>query len=125
MKFPSIAIACLALTLAAAPASSFAQDAKTARGTVSIVADDALTIKMAGQEMKFSVDSKTSVEVVGGGTRMRQAQQAGQPGPKLTEVLKVGQPVTVSYTEANGVISVTPPARNHSHTRSTSRSTSR
>jgi len=104
MKFPSIAIACLALTLAAAPASSFAQDAKTARGTVSIVADDALTIKMAGQEMKFSVDSKTSVEVVGGGTRMRQAQQAGQPGPKLTEVLKVGQPVTVSYTEANGVM---------------------
>jgi Cu/Ag efflux protein CusF len=104
MKSLSIAIALAAVTLAAAPASSFAQETKTARGTVSIVADDSLTIKMPGQEMKFAVDAKTTVEVVGGGTRTRQAQQAGQPGPKLTEVLKVGQPVTVSYTEANGVM---------------------
>jgi len=104
MKSLSIAIALAAVTLAAAPASSFAQETKTARGTVSIVADDSLTLKMPGNQLKFTVDSKTTVEVVGGGTRTRQAQQAGQPGPKLTEVLKVGQPVTVTYTEANGVM---------------------
>jgi hypothetical protein len=104
MKSLSIAIALAAVTLAATPAASSAQETKTARGTVSIVADDSLTIKMPGHEMKFAVDTKTTVEVVGGGTRTRQAQQAGQPGPKLTEVLKVGQPVTVSYTEADGVM---------------------
>ena len=104
MKSLSIAIALAAATLAAAPARSFAQETKTARGTVSIVADDALTIKLPGSQLKFAVDAKTTVEVVGGSTRTRQAQQAGQPGPKLTEVLKVGQPVTVTYTEANGVM---------------------
>jgi hypothetical protein len=103
MKSLSIAIAVAAVTLAA-PASSFAQETKTARGTVSIVADDSLTIKMPGNQLKFTVDAKTTVEVVGGGTRTREAQQAGQPGPKLTAVLKVGQPVTVTYTEANGVM---------------------
>jgi Domain of unknown function (DUF5666) len=104
MKSLSIAIALAAAVLVAAPASSFAQETKTARGTVSVVADDSLTIKMPGNPLKFAVDAKTTVEVVGGSTRTRQAQQAGQPGPKLTEVLKVGQPVTVTYTEANGVM---------------------
>jgi hypothetical protein len=71
---------------------------------VSAVADDSLTLKMADHEMKFALDSKTAVEVVGGGTRARRAEQAGQPGPKLTELIKLGQPVTVTYTESAGVM---------------------
>lgn len=104
MNSTSIAVALTLGVLLATPASGLAQETKTARGTVVTVADDALTIKVQGQEMKFSVDSKTTVEVVGGSTRTRQAQQAGQPGPKLTEVLKTGQPVTVGYTEASGAM---------------------
>jgi hypothetical protein len=102
MKSPSIALVIAALL--GAPSSLAAQETKTARGTVSAVADDSLTLKMADHEMKFAIDSKTAVEVVGGGTRARRAQQAGQPGPKLTELLKLGQPVTVTYSESAGVM---------------------
>jgi hypothetical protein len=104
MKSISISLALVAAALLAAPPALFAQETKTARGAVASVAEDSLTLKMAGREMKFAVDAKTAVEVVGGGTASRQAQQAGQPGPKLTEVLKPGQPVTITYTEANGVM---------------------
>jgi len=104
MNSTAIAAALAVGVLLATPGSGVAQDTKTARGTVVTVADDALTIKVPEREMKFSVDTKTKVEVVGGGTRTRQAQQAGQAGPKLTELLRKGQPVTVSYTESNGAM---------------------
>jgi len=100
----SLSIALVVAALLGVPSSLAAQETKTARGTVSAVADDSLTLKMADHEMKFAIDSKTAVEVVGGGTRARRAEQAGQPGPKLTELIKLGQPVTVTYTEAAGVM---------------------
>jgi hypothetical protein len=107
MKSISIALALVVAVLLAAPAALLAQEAKTARGTAAAITDDSLTLKMPDHEMKFAVDPKTTVEVVGGGTRTRQAQQAGQPGPKLTALLKLGQPVTVTYTESNGVMRAT------------------
>jgi hypothetical protein len=107
MKSLSIALALVVAALLAAPASLLAQETKTARGTAAVVADDSLTLKMPDHEMKFAVDPKTTVEVVGGGTRTRQAQRSGQPGPKLTALLKTGQPVTVSYVESNGVMRAT------------------
>jgi hypothetical protein len=63
-----------------------------------------LTVKTPEKEMKFAVDGKTTVEAIGGSTKTRQAQAAGAAGPKLTAVLKAGQPVTVSYTESGGVL---------------------
>jgi hypothetical protein len=105
MKSAPIALALAVLALLVLPASLAAQgDTKTARGSVSIIGDDTLTIKMEGHDMKFVVDSKTTVEAVGGSTKTRQAQAAGQAGPKLSEVLKVGQPVQVAYTESAGTM---------------------
>jgi hypothetical protein len=104
MKYASLALALAVVALVALPAPLAGQETKMARGTASVIAVDALTVKSPAGEMKFVVDSKTKVEAIGAGTRARQAEAAGQAGPKLTEVLKVGQPVTVSYTESGGVL---------------------
>ena len=61
-----------------------------------------VTVKVHDQALKFSVDSRTLVEARGGTTKTRQANAAGQAGPKLADVLKVGQPVAVSYRDMSG-----------------------
>ena len=95
----------LSLTLAVAgwpSTQALAQDAKTARGTVTAMAADTVTVKVANMDMTFTVDAKTSVEAVGAGTKTRAAQRAGAPGPKLADVIKVGQAVEVSYHDMAG-----------------------
>jgi hypothetical protein len=86
------------------PTLALAQAAKTARGTVTALAADSVTVKVADHDMRFSVDGKTNVEATGAGTKARAAQRAGQPGPKLTDVIKVGQPVEVTYREMSGAM---------------------
>ena len=103
MKRTLIALALVTLAAAGWPAGGVAaQEGKMARGTVTAVAADSVTVKVGDHDMKFSVDNKTNVEAAGAGTKTRKAQAAGAAGPKLTEVVKVGQPVAVSYTETGG-----------------------
>ena len=97
MKLLCVSLLTLAVLLAF-PRSSPAQN-KTARGTVSAVAGDTITVNVGGTEMKFTVDSKTMVTAAGAGTKARAAAAAGQPGPKLTELLKAGEAVLVTYAE--------------------------
>jgi hypothetical protein len=75
-----------------------AQDAKTATGTVTEISASSITVKVGSQDMKFTVDAKTVVEARGAGTMDRKAAAAGQAGPKLTDVIKTGQAVEVSYS---------------------------
>ena len=77
-----------------------AQASKTARGTVTAMAGDSVTVKVGAADMKFMVDQKLQVEAAGAGTKTRRAQAAGAPGPKLSDVVKVGQAVEVTYTDA-------------------------
>ena len=77
-----------------------AQGSKTARGTVTALAGDSVTVKVGAADMKFSVDSKTVVEASGAGTKNRRAQAAGVAGPKLSDIVKVGQAVEVTYMDA-------------------------
>jgi hypothetical protein len=86
------------------PTNALAQAAKTARGTVTAIAADSVTVKVADHDMKFAVDAKTIVEAMGAGTKAKQAEKAGMPGAKLTDVVKVGQPVQVSYHDLNGTL---------------------
>ena len=81
-----------------------AQSTKTARGTLTAMTADSVTVKVGTTDMKFSVDDKTNVEAPGAGTKSRQATAAGKSGPKLAEVLSVGQAVEVSYHEMNGAM---------------------
>jgi hypothetical protein len=79
-----------------------AAQAKTARGTVTAVSDSSLTVKVGAADKTFAVDSSTVLEAKGAGARSRAAGQAGAPGLHLTDIVKSGGAVSVSYTEANG-----------------------
>lgn len=83
---------------------ALAADTKVARGTVVAMAGSSLTVKVREQEMKFSVDPNTVIEARGAGTKTRAAQASGKSGPKLTDVLTIGQGVAVTYHEMNGVL---------------------
>lgn len=83
------------------------QGTKTARGTVTALAGDMVTVKAGAQEMKFAVDAKTRVVAEGGSTATRQAEAAGKAGPKLADIIKVGNAVEVTYTETGGAMHAT------------------
>lgn len=105
MRLVSVAVLTLAVVLAF-PRPSPAQN-KTARGTVSGVAGDTITVNVGGSEMKFTADSKTMVTASGAGTKARAAAAAGQPGPKLTDLLKPGEAVSVTYMEMGTMLHAT------------------
>jgi len=86
---------------------TLAQSSKSARGTVTAMAGDTVTIKAGTQELKFTVDATTRVIGEGAGTASRAAEAKGAAGPKLAEVLKVGDNVEVSYREASGMLHAT------------------
>ena len=46
-----------------------AQETKTARGTVTAVGGDSITVKAADRELKFTVDPKTVLTATGAGHR--------------------------------------------------------
>ena len=97
----------LALSLAAALVAlvaglAQAQSTQKARGTVTAVAADSITISAGDKPMTFMVDAKTVVTASGAGTASRAAEAAGKAGPKLAEVLKVGEAVEVEYHDLGG-----------------------
>ncbi len=66
-----------------------------------------ITVTVDGQEKKFTVDAKTVVTAEGGATASRQAETTGKPGPKLADLIQVGNAVEVSYTESGGTMRAT------------------
>jgi hypothetical protein len=81
-----------------------AQDTKSARGTVTAVAGDSITVKAAERELKFTVDPKTQLIAAGAGTAERKADAAGKPGPRLGDFVKAGDAVEVSYQETGSTM---------------------
>jgi hypothetical protein len=78
---------------------SGAMSAKRATGTVKMVAADSLTVSGAGgKEMMFAVDSSTKVVAKGASTKS--AAQGGKL--MITDAVKAGDHVTVSYHEMDG-----------------------
>ena len=75
-----------------------------------------ITVAVAGKDMTFNVDVKTTVVARGAGTKAKAAEAAGKTGPGVAEVLKAGDAVEVVYHEAGmhadtvrGIASVPPP----------------
>ena len=100
-----LAVPLAALSVVGWPTThALAQDTKTARGTLTAMAADSVTVKVGTTDMKFSVDAKTNVEAPGAGGKAREAAAAGKTGPKLADVLKVGQPVEVTYRDMGGTL---------------------
>jgi len=81
-----------------------AQGSKSARGTVTAIAGDSITVKAAERELKFTVDPKTVLTVSGGSTAERKAEAAGKSGPKLADFLKAGDAVEVTYQETGSAL---------------------
>ena len=105
MKRLLLAVPLAALSVVGWPTThAIAQGTKTTRGTVSAMTADSVTVTVGAAEMKFTVDAKTHVEAPGAGTKARAAEKAGAPGAKLTDVVKVGQAVEVSYSEMGGMM---------------------
>ena len=98
----ALMVATLAILGWQVPQAQAAQDTKQARGSIASIAADSITVKVGTTDMSFAVDAKTHVEARGGSTAMAKAEAAGKPGPKLGDLLKVGDAVEVSYTEAGG-----------------------
>jgi co-chaperonin GroES (HSP10) len=84
-----------------------AQEAKTARGTVTAVGGSSITIKAGERAMTFSIDGDTVITASGAGTASRQAATSGKPGPKVTDFVKSGDAVEVSYVESGGSMRAT------------------
>jgi len=73
---------------------------KTVKGSVKEVGANTITVNVAGKDMTFNVDAKTTVVARGAGTKAKAAEAAGKTGPGLSEVVKVGEAVEVAYHEA-------------------------
>lgn len=92
-----IAMLACAVLVSAAPALA---QTKTVKGKVTTVGANTITVDVAGKDMTFNVDTKTSVVAKGASTKTREAQASGKTGPGLADVLKAGEAVEVAYHEA-------------------------
>jgi hypothetical protein len=82
-----------------------AQGTKSARGTVTAMSGDSITVKAADRELKLMVDPKTVLEASGAGTAERKAEAAGKPGTtRLADFVKVGDAVEVNYHETGSTM---------------------
>ncbi|HEY6213648.1 MAG TPA: DUF5666 domain-containing protein [Vicinamibacterales bacterium] len=89
----------------ACAATTFAQGAaKTARGTVTAIAADSITVRVHDRAMRFVVDQRTEAIAPGATHRTSAAQKSGLAGPKLADLIKVGQSVEVSYHDMPGML---------------------
>jgi hypothetical protein len=75
--------------------------ASTASGTVTAVSGTSLSIKTGSGETTFTVDSSTKVVGTGLGTKAREEAAAGKK-TVITDFVKVGDTVNVSYHEMAG-----------------------
>ena len=85
-------------------ARAAAQDSKSARGTVTAVGGDSITVRVAERELKFAVDPKTQLIAAGAGTAERKAEAAGKPGPRVGDFVKAGDAVEFSYHETGSTL---------------------
>ena len=68
----------------------------SAMGTVSAVTADSLTVKNKADSWTFTIDKTTSVNAKGATHKTMELKKDGKPS-MLTEFVKVGDAVTVSY----------------------------
>ena len=103
MRRALLTFALAALSVVGSTNQAIAQDMKSARGTITGMGGGTLAITMRDGDLRFMVDDQTVIEAAGAGTMARRAQAAGKPGPKLSDVLKAGQAVDVTYYDWNGM----------------------
>jgi Domain of unknown function (DUF5666) len=79
-----------------------AADAKVAKGTITAITGQSLTVTVGDQAMAFDVDTATTVTARGASTKSARLAASGKSGPHLGDVLKTGQAVSVTYRDVDG-----------------------
>ena len=103
MRSTLVALTLTTLSVIWGPAASaLAQDAKVAKGTISAIGGQSLTVKVGDQDLAFKVDSRTIVQARGASTKASRLAASGKPGPRLIDVLQPGQTVAVTYSDLAG-----------------------
>ena len=97
----AVALALVALPIAvraeqAAAAAQAKPKTLNAMGTVTAVAMDSLTVKNKTESWTFTIDKDTTVNAKGATHKTLELKKEGKAA-KLTEFVKVGDAVTVSY----------------------------
>jgi hypothetical protein len=90
------------IAVPAGGAMTTAVPSSSARGSVTDVAGDSITVK-GDNEWKFMVDSKTVVIGRGVGTMTKQMKEKGQ-APTVKDLVGVGDTVVVSFKEVAGAM---------------------
>jgi hypothetical protein len=98
-----VLVIAFAVAALAAPGVSAAPE-KWARGKITAIGADSITLDVSGQAMTFKVAPTTDVIAPGAGTKAREASQMTGQKPKVSDVLKVGDRVEVRYEEAAGAM---------------------
>jgi hypothetical protein len=105
-RYLALAVAALLISapvLAQDKAAKPAADKKlTATGSVTAVTDKSLTVKVKDSELTFTVDKDTHVGAKGATKATAAAKDAKQP-LTISQYVKAGDTVTVTYHDANGV----------------------
>jgi hypothetical protein len=102
MRTTLLALTLVALSSISGPVTASPQEERVARGIVSAIGGNSVTVKVGSESMTFNADTNTHVENRGAGTKARQATADGKPGLRLSELLTVGQPVAVTYRDTAG-----------------------
>jgi hypothetical protein len=103
MRRTVLAVFLAAATLVAfVTTPAYGQSTQTARGTVTAMSGNAVTIASGDRAMSFAIDRQTVVTATGAGTATRAAAAAGKSGPKFSELIKVGDAIEVVYRDRGG-----------------------
>jgi hypothetical protein len=97
------AVLTAALVILSLSAALAARQEKRARGKVTAISGNAVTIDVKGQAMTFAVDASTRTTAPGGSTKTKEAERTGA---KLTiaDFVKVGDNVEISYVESGATL---------------------
>jgi hypothetical protein len=76
---------------------------RSVRGQVTAVSASSLKLKAGNKEWEFTVDARTTVVGEGVGTMTREMREKGK-GPALTDLVRTGDDVMVSYTSSDGAM---------------------
>jgi hypothetical protein len=128
MKSTLVVLTFTALSVIWGPtASALAADARVAKGTITAIGGQSLTVKVGEHDMAFTIDAGTLVQARGAATTASRFAAAGKPGPHLIDLLHTGQAVAVRYRDMAGslraseikAISKAPSTDDHADMRST------
>jgi hypothetical protein len=99
-RVPFVVAALIAVFAAAASAAP----ETWARGAITAMGPDSITLDVKGQTLTFKVTAETDVIAPGASTKAREVAKTTGEKPRFSDLLKVGDQVEVRYSESGGTM---------------------